>query len=450
MRGVREPWSLDSWRSKPAEQQPEYAQSQAKTLADAEQRLRHLPPLVGAGEVLELRQQLREVWEGKRFLLQGGDCAERFLDCRPGIIENKLKILLQMSLVITYAAKIPTVRIGRIAGQYPKPRSSPFENVNGAQVPSFRGDCINDFDCSNREHDPKRLVEAYFHSTATLNYIRSLTRSGFASLRNSGHWDLGYVSSEERKRQYKEIVDKILDCLHFIETAGMKRHALLDTVDFFTSHEALVLLYESALTRKVDGQFFDLSAHFVWIGDRTRQLDHAHVEFLRGIANPIGIKMGPSFDPASLASLVLTLNPENSPGKIVLITRLGAQRVVKFLPKFVQAAKEAQLNVIWCCDPMHGNTTLSKSGFKTRLFENIFGEIVATLQVHRELGSRLGGLHLELTGEDVTECIGGPQDIGDHDLHHRYTTYCDPRLNYAQSMEVAFLLASALAEQNKE
>lgn len=451
-------WSTDSWKQFPILQQPDYlyapdgdrkSPSLSEEAAKVEKNLSGLPPLVLHNEILQLRSELEEVYEGKRFLIQGGDCAERFLDCQPDLIENKLKILLQMSLILTYETKMPTTRIGRIAGQYAKPRSKPTEVVDGCTVQSFRGDSVNSFDPDNRVHDPKRLEQSYFFSSATLNYIRSLCRSGFASLSNSSHWDLGYVNDPRQRKEYQEIVQKILDCLKFLETVGVHGDEALNTVDFFTSHEALVLMYESAMTRSIQGSMFDTSAHFIWIGNRTRQLDHAHVEFMRGIANPVGIKCGPSMTPKDLIALIKKVDPQNQPGKVVLISRFGVERVEAELPQLVTAVLDAKLKVVWSCDPMHGNTHISANGFKTRSFDDILKEIRLTFLIHQNHGSHLGGVHFELTGEDVTECIGGPQNLEEKDLHHRYTTYCDPRLNYAQSMEIAFLLARLLKGENQ-
>eukprot|EP00475_Leptophrys_vorax_P029467 TRINITY_DN4330_c0_g1_i1.p1 TRINITY_DN4330_c0_g1~~TRINITY_DN4330_c0_g1_i1.p1 ORF type:complete len:358 (-),score=67.22 TRINITY_DN4330_c0_g1_i1:64-1137(-) len=352
-----------------------------------------------------------------------------------------------MSLIITYQCKLPTLRIGRIAGQYGKPRSSPVETLpNGTKVPSFRGDSINDFSSDNRTHDPNRLLSAYFNSAATLNYIRALVANGFAGLRNSTHWDLGYVRDAQSRDEYQIIADKIIDCLNFIEMAGLTQHSVLDTVDFFTSHEALILLQEAALTKEYDGKFYNTGAHFLWIGNRTRELVNGHVEYVRGIENPVGVKVGPGMSGSEIIELVKILDPSNTPGKIVLISRFGCDKVGAELPAIVEAVLKAGLRVIWICDPMHGNTKNSSTGLKTREFNDVLQEIAETFRVHKEASSRLNGVHFELTGENVTECTGGPQALSDKDLHMRYTTYCDPRLNYAQSMEMAFLLCKLLKE----
>ncbi|CEL95852.1 unnamed protein product [Vitrella brassicaformis CCMP3155] len=441
------PWDPLTWKALPSCQNP-FASVMPAAVASVERQLSALPPLVYPTEVQKLRGLLEEVHGGQRFLLQGGDCAERFLDCSASVIAVKLKILLQMSLVLSYAGRKPTVRIARIAGQYGKPRSSAMETVNGQQVPSFRGDNVNDMDPNNRTPDPERLVKAYFHSAATLNYLRALLTGGFADLHESKHWELEYVNSKERRLEYEALVENLLDGLSFLDVCGATGEAS-KTVDLFTSHEALVLPYEAAMTRRFNGQWFNTSAHLVWIGDRTRQLDHAHVEYCRGIENPVGIKVGPSAPPSEIVDLCKRLDPQNQPGKLVLITRLGAKNVQTHLPPLIKAAKEAGLNVIFQCDPMHGNTEKASSGHKTRRFDTVLEELLETFKTHKAHGSHLGGVHFEMTGEDVTECTGGPQEIDDTDLHIRYTTYCDPRLNYAQSLEMAFKLAACLKSDRR-
>lgn len=441
-------WTPDSWRKYPVKQQPTYEDSDA--LAAATTKLKKLPPLVHPEEIRKLKAHLADVQSGTRFLLQGGDCAERFLDCASDAIEQKLKILLQMSLVLTWGAHIPTVRIGRMAGQYAKPRSSNMEKIGDRVVPSFRGDIINAFDDQDRAHDPNRMPEAYFHSAATLNYIRALIAEGFADLHKSSHWDLNYVNNHKNKHKYQEIVAQLLAAIDFMDTVGVPDNPVTKSVDFFSSHEGLLLEYESALTRlhQDDGKYYNTSAHFLWIGDRTRQLDHAHVEFMRGIANPIGVKVGPTTDIDELVGLVRRLNPTQEPGKIVLITRFGADRVEELLPKAIQGIRHAGMRVVWQCDPMHGNTSKTQQNVKTRRFDAVLQELSLSFRVHRECHSFLGGVHFELTGDDVTECVGGPQDLKEDQLADNYTTYCDPRLNYAQSMEMAFRMTELIQQSH--
>lgn len=447
------PWKPDSWRSKPAKQQVEYADK--ALLAGSLEQLRVLPPLISPGEVTNLRAQLAEVAQGKRFLLQGGDCAERFLDCKADSIEKKLRIMMQMSLVLTWGARVPTVRMGRMAGQFAKPRSKPFEEVDGKTYHSYRGDNINSHDLDGRVPDPDRLVKGYFHSAATLNYARALIKDGFADVRSAENWDLGFVKSSRNRAEYEKMVQSILEASEFVEVCGLQDLERLKTVDLFVCHEALHLEYEEALTRpmaKTDGKYFNSGAHFVWIGDRTRQLDHAHIEYFRGLENPIGVKVGPSMRKGELVPLILTVCPniKEQPGKVTLISRFGADNVETMLPAFIKEVQAAGLQdvVIWCCDPMHGNTDSvtegSAKGYKTRKFDNVARELQLTFEVHHRCGSRLGGTHLELTGESVTECTGGPEELQTDDLPQRYTTYCDPRLNYAQSLEIAFMISNYL------
>jgi len=469
------PWSPDSWRSKPAKQQVEYVDKEAFNKAITQ--LQSLPPLISTGEVAELRKQLAEVAQGKRFLLQGGDCAERFLDCSSTAIEQKLKIMLQMSLVLTWGARVPTVRVARMAGQYAKPRSKPTEMIDGVTYTSFRGDNVNSFDLSGREPDPERLLQGYFHSAATLNYARALIKDGFADVRSAEDWDLGFVKCSRNRAKYEQMVKSILDASHFVQVCGLTDLERLKTVDLFVCHEAMHLEYEQALTRPLsrassssssadsmsllaaEGNagaeaplFGNLGAHFIWIGDRTRGLDDAHVEYMRGLANPIGIKVGPSMAPSELVAVIEAACPviRSNPGKVTLITRFGANNVEEKLPPLIQAVQDAGMQgaVIWCCDPMHGNTSAVVAGegeaakeYKTRSFDAVLTELRLSFEVHSRCGSQLGGAHLEMTGENVTECTGGPEELSSGDLPMRYTTYCDPRLNYAQSLEIAFLIA---------
>ncbi|KAI9155832.1 hypothetical protein H9P43_008942 [Blastocladiella emersonii ATCC 22665] len=439
---VPEGWAPDSWTTKPIVQDVAY-EDQAH-LQSVLAKLRHLPPLVSPGEIDKLRTQLREVAEGKRFLLQGGDCAEIFDYCSADPIENKLRVLLQMSLVLTWGGRMPVVRIARMAGQYAKPRSKPTEVVDGVEIPSFRGDNVNGFDPKDRKPDPERLVGAYFHSAATLNYVRSLLSSGFADLHHPSTWDLNHVKKHEVRQDYQAIVNRLTDALDYMKTVGADDPAganTLSTVDMFMSHEGLLLEYESCLTRPVRGAYYNLGSHFLWVGDRTRQLNGAHLEYFRGLRNPIGIKVGPTMEPEELARVLALVNPFNEPGKVTLITRYGADRVQQYLPAHIAAVKASGQAVVWCCDPMHGNTESAPSGHKTRPFDRIIHELAESLRIHKAHGSRLGGVHLELTGDRVTECVGGSMELAAHDLPSNYQTHCDPRLNYEQSLDVAFLVA---------
>jgi 3-deoxy-7-phosphoheptulonate synthase len=357
-----------------------------------------------------------------------------------------------MSLILTWGARIPTCRIGRVAGQYSKPRSSPTEVVDGKEILSFKGDNINKYAATEeaRQHDPERLVDGHFHSACTLNYIRTLLRSGYANLRNARGWDLGYDSTWQHRAEYEDLSNRILESLDFMDACGANDMQSLSTVDFFTSHEGMVLDYESAVTEQRGTDFYNTGAHFLWIGDRTRDLDGAHIEYFRGICNPIGMKVGPTTDPDELIKVVKLLNPNNELGRITLITRLGAGHVEELLPPVIRKVRDAGLAVVWICDPMHGNTHKTSAGIKTRNVEDVFAELVETFQCHIDLGSRLGGVHFELTGDNVTECVGGPQNISETDLHLRYTSYCDPRLNYAQSMELSFRIARMLTEHRTD
>ncbi|KAK4205191.1 putative phospho-2-dehydro-3-deoxyheptonate aldolase [Triangularia verruculosa] len=455
-------WTPDSWRSKPIKQCPEYPDQKAlqKSLAE----LKKLPPIVHPREIVKLKAHLRDVAQGKAFLLQGGDCAELFDYCQQDVIESKIKLLLQMSLVLIWGADKRVVRIGRMAGQYAKPRSSPMEMVDGREVPSFRGDILNGFDVEERELDPNRLVKAYHHSAATLNYIRAAISSGIADLHRPLDWGLGHVRDPTLKAKYQEAVTFLTDMLRFMQTIGADKSHNLDTVDLFTSHEGLLLEYEQSLTRLLETpsllpggtpgkkEYYDTSAHFLWIGDRTRQLDHAHVEFFRGIANPLGVKIGPTTPVSDLLDMLRTLNPSREPGKITLITRYGASKVASLLPAHIRAVEDSEYKqtVVWQCDPMHGNTQSVSGGIKTRRFSDIFSELQQTLKIHKEQGSYLGGVHLELTGDAVTECMGGSEGLGEDDLSTNYTSFCDPRLNEKQALELAFLVADHYRCERKE
>ena len=440
-------WTPDSWRARPIAQQPAYEDDDALRAARAE--LAALPPLVDRGEVDTLRARLAAAGRGEAFLLQGGDCAERFADCNRTAIEAKLKMLLQMSLVLTWGARLPEVRVGRLAGQYAKPRSCDTETVDGAELPSYRGDLVHGIlpDSAARRPDPRRMVRAGHLAAATLNYTRALLQGGFADLHHPDHWDFAFVRAAANRAEYEDMVQRILDALDFVESTGVRGAEALRTVEFYSSHEGLVLDYEEAHTETVDGEWYNLGAHFLWIGDRTRQRESAHVEYFRGIENPIGLKVGPGMNPAELPPLLETLEPANREGRITLITRLGSDRVREALPPLIKAVQQAGRNVVWACDPMHGNTTTTGAGLKTRDFDRIIAELNATFDLHESAGSILGGVHFEMTGEDVTECTGGAQGLSEADLSRNYATYCDPRLNSSQGLEMAFLLARRLRQR---
>lgn len=441
-------WSPYSWRGFPIAQQPCYEDTNA--LDRAIETVTQLPPLVHPGEVDSLRELLGDCAAGSRFLLQGGDCAERFVDCTAKPIENKLKILLQMSAVLTWGARVPVVRIARIAGQYAKPRSSDTELFEGRSIPTYRGDHVNGHDPTMRAPDPGRLVDAYFRSAATLNYIRALLDGGFADLRHPEHWDLEFVHSTTRRAEYETLLERMIDALHFMEAAGIQDDATLRTVRLYSSHEGLLLPYEAAQTTRVGDRWYNLGAHFLWIGDRTRQLDGAHIEYFRGIANPIGLKVGPSMAPDELVRVCDVLDPEREPGRLTLITRFGSDRVADHLPSLIERLAQAEHRVVWCSDPMHGNTVKTSNGFKTRDVSRVMSELSQAFEVHRDAGGRLSGVHFELTGEDVTECIGGPQNLTEQDLERSYETYCDPRLNYGQALEMAFRIAQRLERERHQ
>eukprot|EP01134_Creolimax_fragrantissima_P007412 CFRG7412T1 len=435
-------WSVGSYKEKEAKQQPEYADKQKVDVVLKE--LSSLPPLVHTGEIDQLRCQLEEVAAGKRFLLQGGDCAELFSYCNKNQIENKVKILLQMSLILTHGAHLPIVRIARIAGQYGKPRSSPTEIINGESYKSFRGDNVNGVELDERDHDPERLMKAYFHSAATLNYIRALVHGGFADIRQPENWELSHVEDRHTRQLFESYSSKVLESLEFMEKIlNIKDNEALRYADFFSSHEGLILDYEAALTKRESksGKHYNTSAHYLWIGDRTRDINGAHVEYFRGIANPIGVKCGPSMDPDELVRLIRILNPDQKPGRLSVISRYGHGKIKDYLPKHIKAVQDAGLSVIWVCDPMHGNTVSSANGYKTRSFDNVLSELRSSFSIHKENGSLLNGVHFELTGDNVTECTGGSENLKEEDLSNNYATFCDPRLNYAQSMDMAFLIA---------
>ncbi|HSR52725.1 MAG TPA: 3-deoxy-7-phosphoheptulonate synthase class II [Acidobacteriota bacterium] len=436
-------WAPDSWQDRQALQQPDYPEPQEleQVMKDLAQR----PPLVTSWEVESLKKQLAEASRGERFLLQGGDCAEIFSECESSIIANKLKILLQMSLVIAHGSRKRVIRVGRFAGQYAKPRSSDTETVDGRKLPSYRGDSINAIEPTEeaRRPDPKRLLKAFEHSAMTLNFIRSLVDGGFADLHHPEYWDLGFAALSEQAAEYQRVAESIGESMRFVQTLTGANMGDINRVDFFTSHEGLHLPYEQAQTRRVPRRpgWYDLSCHLPWIGDRTRDPQGAHVEYFRGIVNPIGIKVGPSMTPEELAELLDILNPLDQPGRITLIHRFGANQIESCLPPLVEAVRRAGKSVVWCCDPMHGNTRKTSEGIKTRSFRDILSEVNSAFEIHADLGSYLGGLHCELTGENVTECLGGARNLTEEDLKRAYKSCVDPRLNYEQSLELAFLVA---------
>jgi 3-deoxy-7-phosphoheptulonate synthase len=445
-------WNLNSWTKYPAKHLPVYQDKKELDLVLS--KIKKYPPLVFAGETRSLKKSLADVVEGKAFLLQGGDCAESFAEFNPDNIRDTFKAILQMSLVLTHSASMPVIKVGRIAGQFSKPRSSPVEKKDGKELPSYLGDNINGMEFSEKARipDAKRLFRAYSQSASTLNLIRAFSQGGFADLRQVHLWNLGFIN-KKTKGKYKEIEDKISDALSFMEACGInpESNRRLRTVNFYTSHEALLLPFEEAMTRvdSTTGEHHDTSAHFVWIGDRTRQLDGAHVEFCRGIQNPIGLKCGPSLKPDELIKLSNILNPDNEAGRLTLISRFGANKAEGFLPKLIKAVKKEGLNVVWSCDPMHGNTIKATSGLKTRPFDDVLKEVKNVFGIHQAEGSYAGGLHVEMTGQDVTECTGGAQKISDGDLSNRYRTHCDPRLNASQALELAFLISEEIKKNSK-
>ena len=446
-------WTVNSWRGYKAKHIPEYPDK--SELEKTENQLKTYPPLVFAGEARDLKRHLAKVSEGKAFLLQGGDCAESFDDFNADYIRDTFKVLLQMSVTLTAAGNCPVVKVGRMAGQFAKPRSSPKEEIDGVELDSYKGDIINDmeFTESSRVPDPQRMIRAYTQSAATLNLLRAFAKGGFSDLNKVHQWNMGFVDESPQGKKFRDLADKISDTLSFMDAIGISsgNTKRLRNVDFFTSHEALLLPYEECLTRtdSTTGEVYDTSAHMVWIGDRTRQLDGAHVEFCRGIKNPIGIKCGPTLDPDELKKLIDVLNPENEAGKITLICRFGVDNVEEKLPKLIGPFANSDYNLVWSCDPMHGNTMKANSGFKTRPFERVIQEVESFFDIHHSLGTYPGGVHLEMTGQNVTECIGGAQAIKDEDLSARYHTHCDPRLNANQALELAFLISDKLRESQE-
>jgi 3-deoxy-7-phosphoheptulonate synthase len=448
---MKKQWSPETWRSLPVQQMPAF--KDADFLAHTEKRLAGFPPLVFAGEARKLRKKLGRVAEGRGFLLQGGDCAESFAEHSADNIRDFFRVFLQMAVVLTYAGGQPVVKVGRIAGQFAKPRSAPTEVVDGVEYPVYRGDIVNDPEATvaGREPDPERQIMAYRQSAATMNLLRAFAQGGYANLENVHRWTLGFLKDSPAYERYHELSDRITETLGFMKACGITSETApqLRSTDFFTSHEALLLGYEQALTRvdSTSGDWYATSGHMLWIGDRTRQLDHAHVEFCRGVKNPIGLKCGPSLKPDELIKLIDILNPDNDPGRLTLIARFGADKVEKHLPDLIRAVKREGRVVVWSCDPMHGNTIKSTSGYKTRPFDAILGEVRRFMAVHRAEGTHAGGIHVEMTGKDVTECTGGLRALRDEDLNDRYHTFCDPRLNSAQALELAFLVAEEIKKE---
>ncbi|MDT3376095.1 3-deoxy-7-phosphoheptulonate synthase class II [Labrys neptuniae] len=448
---MSERWTPQSWRSRPIQQSPVYPDE--KALNDVEATLATFPPLVFAGEARKLKRQLAKVAAGEAFLLQGGDCAESFAEHGADNIRDFFRVFLQMAVVLTFAGSSPVVKVGRIAGQFAKPRSAPTEKVGEIELPVYRGDIVNgtEFTAEARIPDPRRQLEAYRQSAATLNLLRAFASGGYANLAHVHQWMLGFVKDSPQSSKYQALAERITETLDFMRACGIdpELHPEMRITDFYTSHEALLLGYEQAMTRidSTSGDPYATSGHFVWIGDRTRQLDHAHVEFFRGVKNPIGLKCGPSLKPDELIKLIDILNPENEPGRLTLIARFGHDKVEQHLPELIRAVKREGRSVVWSCDPMHGNTVKAMNGYKTRPFDQITGEIKSFFAVHQAEGTYAGGLHLEMTGKNVTECTGGARAVSEADLADRYHTHCDPRLNAEQAIEVAFMVADLVKKE---
>ena len=441
-------WTPENWRRKPLCQAPEYPDPVA--LGAVEDRLRGYPPLVFAGEARRLKDMLAKVADGRAFLLQGGDCAESFAEFHPDNIRDTFRVLLQMAVVLTYGAACPVVKLGRLAGQFAKPRSSGVETVGAVTLPSYRGDMINamEFTPEARTPEPQRLVQAYYQSAATLNLLRAVAQGGYADLQKVHQWNLGFVADSPLGARYRDLADRLDETLEFMAACGLTSETTpqIRETDFFTSHEALLLPYEEAMTRvdSTTGDWYDTSAHLLWVGDRTRQPDGAHVEFLRGIGNPLGIKAGPTTDADELIRNIDTLNPANEPGRLTIIARMGWDKVERELPRLIRRIVAEGRTVVWACDPMHGNTVKSSNGFKTRHFDRILAEVRSFFAIHKAEGTHAGGVHFELTGQNVTECVGGAKAITEANLSDRYHTHCDPRLNAEQALELAFLVAEML------
>lgn len=442
-------WSKNSWRSYEAKQMPTY--SDEKKLNGVLDNLSSMPPLIFAGETRLLKSQIHQVQKGNAFYLQGGDCAESFSELNPNTIRDTFKLLLQMSVVLTFATNTPVVKLGRIGGQFAKPRSSDFEEKDDLKLPSYRGDIINSYEFTkeSREPDPQRMIQAYNHSASTLNLLRAFAQGGFASLTQLNKWNLDFASNFESTQKYKLISQKIEESINFMNACGINENNTreLRETDFYTSHEALLLPYEEAFTRvdSTTGDWYNVNSHFLWVGDRTRDPDGAHIHYLSGIKNPLGLKVGPSTSIDDLKKNIEILNPENEGGRLTLIVRMGAEKIQSIFPNLLKEIDKLGHNITWVCDPMHGNTSTSNSGYKTRATDNILNEIKSFFEIHQSQGSIPGGVHLELTGLNVTECVGGPEDIKDENLGDRYHTFCDPRLNVNQSLELSFLLSDLLS-----
>ena len=444
-------WTPGSWRNLPALQLPQY--DDLAKLGEVEKQLAGYPPLVFAGEARKLKRKLAKVSEGKGFLLQGGDCAESFAEHSADNIRDFFRVFLQMAVILTFAGGQPVVKVGRIAGQFAKPRTTPTETVNGKELPIYRGDIVNDYAATPeaRRPDPERQIMAYRQSAATLNLLRAFAQGGYANLEHVHKWTLGFLKDGPAWERYQALADRITEAMGFMRACGINPDTApqLRSTEFFTSHEALLLGYEQALTRidSTSGDWYATSGHMLWVGDRTRQTDHAHVEFCRGVKNPIGLKCGPSLAADDLIRLIDALNPDNESGRLTLITRFGADKVDKHLPELIRAVKREGRIVVWSCDPMHGNTIKSRSGYKTRPFDQVLTELRRFMAVHQAEGTHAGGIHVEMTGKDVTECTGGVRALSDEDLNDRYHTFCDPRLNAAQALELSFLVAEELKKE---
>ncbi len=443
-------WSKDSWRNKPIVQVPEY--DDQKALEKVEKRLSSYPPLVFAGEARRLKEHLAKVCRGEAFLLQGGDCAESFAEHNPDNIRDTFRVILQMAIVLTFGAGCPVIKVGRIAGQFAKPRSAPLEKQGEIELPSYRGDIINNIEFVEdlRIPDPERQIMAYRQSASTLNLLRAFAQGGYANLDHVHKWNMGFVKESKQGEQYEQVANRISETLDFMDAVGINSNTTpeLRSVDFYTSHESLLLGYEECLTRvdSTSGDWYDTSAHMLWIGDRTRQPDGAHIEFVRGIKNPIGMKCGPSLDSDELLKLIDLINPSNEEGRLTLITRYGADNLDDHLPKLIRAVEKEGKKVVWSCDPMHGNTIKASNGYKTRPLDSILTEVKQFIDIHESEGTYAGGVHIEMTGQNVTECLGGTQKISEEDLTHRYHTHCDPRLNANQALDLSFLISERLKE----
>ena len=445
---MNEKWTLNSWRNFPIKQVPAYEDAEA--LQSVEERLAGFPPLVFAGEARSLKAHLAEVCEGRAFLLQGGDCAESFVEHHADNIRDTFRVLLQMAVVLTYGAKLPVIKVGRMAGQFAKPRSADTETIDGVELPSYRGDIINgiEFNAAARVPDPERQISAYRQAASTLNLLRAFAKGGYADLTEVHRWNQGFIAESPQGARYEATANQINEAMDFMAACGITSLTApqMGMVDFYTSHEALLLGFEQALTRldSTSGEYYDTSAHMLWIGDRTRQPDGAHVEFLSGVKNPLGLKCGPSLEPDELITLLDKLNPENEAGRITLIARFGHENVEAHLPALVRKVTAEGRKVVWSCDPMHGNTIKASNGYKTRPVDRILTEVQRFMAVHQAEGTHAGGIHFEMTGQNVTECLGGAQAISEEDLSSRYHTHCDPRLNGSQALELAFLIAEGL------